>query len=430
MADGMAEELLNLLAKVPDLKVIARTSSFAFKGEKIDIAEIARKLNVAHILDGSVRTSGDKVRFTAQLVRASDRSHLWSETQERPLDAIFAVQDEGASQVIDAHAVTLLNPKDPPRTNTRDSQAYNLYRRGRFFAQKRTREDSERALHYLREALALSPSDALVRVELANVYLMQAEDGWAPFEEGYELAEKQVEAALKLDPRLGTAHAGLGWIQPIHLEWSAAEENMRKATMYAPGNAEVLLRAGWIAAELGQWDRALSLIDRSLERDPLSIYGHEYRAYLLTGLGRPAEAESSYRIVFELSPDRDSSRASIALTLLQQGKPRDALRELREESGDPWTLFALCVIHHSLGHAVDSNSYLQSLEDLDAADVPIRVAEAHAWRGENDLAFEWLDIAFEQGSSYVYDIKMNSYFRRIADDPRYKAFLRKMKLPT
>jgi tetratricopeptide (TPR) repeat protein len=204
---------------------------------------------------------------------------------------------------------------------------------------------------------------------------------------------------------------------------------MRKATRYAPGNAEVLLRAGWIAAELGQWDRALSLIDRSIERDPLSIYGHEYRAYLLTGLGRPAEAESSYRIVSELNPERDSARASIALTLLQQGKPRDALRELAEESRDPWTLFALCVIHHSLSHVAESDSYMKSLKGLEAADVPIRVAEAHAWRGENDLAFEWLDIAFEQGSSYVYDIKMNSYFRRISDDPRYKTFLRKLKLP-
>ena len=203
---------------------------------------------------------------------------------------------------------------------------------------------------------------------------------------------------------------------------------MRKALALEPGNAEVLLRAGWVAAELGQWDRAQSLLDKSIERDPLLVLGHEYRAYLLMGLIRFDEAEAGYRKVQELSPGRTSD-AVIGTALLQQGKPQEALREVEKEIDEGWRLFGLALVHHALGNRQKSTAALEALTNAHGEIMPVRVAEVHAWRGEDQLAFDWLDRAFEIGDSYIFDIKLNSYFQRLHGDPRYKAFLKKMKLP-
>ena len=212
-ADGLSEELLNLLAKLPELRVIGRTSSFQFKGRNEDLRVIGEKLNVAHILEGSVRKSGEKVRITAQLIRAADGSHLWSETYDRTLDDIFVVQDDIAGEVVKALKLTLLDTTSVTRSRPVDPEAYNLALQGRFFVERRGQKDLERAVELL-------PAGARARSELRarpgracrEAYARQADSGFVPVADGYRRAREAAEKALALDPQLADAHLAMGWI--------------------------------------------------------------------------------------------------------------------------------------------------------------------------------------------------------------------------
>ena len=212
-ADGLSEELLNLLAKIPDLRVIARTSSFKFKGENDDVQEVAQKLNVAHILEGSVRKSGNKVRITAQLIKAADGYHLWSETYDRTLDDIFVVQDDIAGEVVKALKLTLLGTALTTRSKPQDSEAYNLALQGRFFLDRRGQKDLERAVEYFRRSRERDPDYAPAWAGLSQAYARQADNGFVPAADGYRRAREAAEKALALDPQLADAHLAMGWIQ-------------------------------------------------------------------------------------------------------------------------------------------------------------------------------------------------------------------------
>jgi tetratricopeptide (TPR) repeat protein len=208
----------------------------------------------------------------------------------------------------------------------------------------------------------------------------------------------------------------------------SAEKSMRKAQLLEPGNAGVLLRAGWIDAQLGRSKEALFLIERSIKLDPLQVYGHEYRAYLLLGLGRYAESEAAYRKVDELSPNREGNHTAIGTALLLAGKADEALREIERETNEPWRLSGLGLVNYTLGRPSDSDAALKELKRKYAAEAPVRIGEVYAWRGEDDLAFEWLDRAYLERNAYAYDIKMNPFFQRLQSDHRFTAFLHKMKL--
>jgi len=259
-ADGLSEELLNLLAKIPELRVAARTSAFKFKNEKIDVQEVAQKLNVAHILEGSVRKSGNKVRITAQLIKAADGYHLWSETYDRTLDDIFVVQDDIAGEVVKALKLTLLGPTPVPRSKPVDSEAYNLALQGRFFFDRRGRKDLERAVEYFRRSLERDPGYAPAWAGLSQAYARQADFGHVPAADGYRQAREAAEKALALDPQLADAHLAMGWIQSSYdWDWVAADASILRALELEPGGAEVLRHAGIQAYTLGRWNEAIDL---------------------------------------------------------------------------------------------------------------------------------------------------------------------------
>ena len=212
MSDGIAEELLNLLSKVPDLKVIARTSSFAFKGESIEIAEIAKKLNVAHVLEGSVRKSGDKVRITAQLIRAADSSHLWSDTYDRTLDDIFAIQDEIAGAIVQALEVRLSGKLRRPQGGTQNLAAYELYLRAWNGEDWYTESSLDAAERYLQQAIELDPAFSMAWSTLASVYLVKVENGYVDAKEGFARVRQLTQHALQLNPNNAYAHDMLSTI--------------------------------------------------------------------------------------------------------------------------------------------------------------------------------------------------------------------------
>jgi TolB-like protein/Tfp pilus assembly protein PilF len=431
-ADGLSEELLNLLAKIPDLRVAARTSAFKFKGEKIDVKDVAQKLNVAHILEGSVRKSGNKVRITAQLIKAADGYHLWSETYDRTLDDIFVVQDDIAGEVVKALKVTLLGTALTTRSSSKpqDSEAYNLALQGRFFLERRSQKDLERAVEYFRRSRERDPGYAPAWAGLSGAYARQADGGYVPAADGYGQAREAAEKALALDPQLAEAHLAIGKVQTTYdWDWDAADASYRRALDLEPGSAEALRHAGVQAITLGRWDEAIDLTNKAIERDPLRPNSYHNLGLALQAVNRDTEAEAALRTALELDPDGALRHWAIGRALLLQGKTDAALRETQRETDESWRLSGLPLVFHALGRRGDSDAALAALKDKYAGDSAYQIAEVHAFRGEADLAFEWLERAYAQRDGGVTEIKGDRLMRGLVGDPRYRAFLRKLKLP-
>ena len=427
-SDGLSEELLNLLAKLPELRVIGRTSSFQFKGRNEDLRVIGEKLNVAHILEGSVRKSGAKVRITAQLIRAADGSHLWSDTYDRTLNDIFAVQDDIAGEVVKALKVTLLGTALTARSKPQDSEAYNLALQGRFFLDRRSREDLERAVDYFRRSCERDPEYAPAWAGLSQAYANQADNGFVPAADGYRRAREAAEKSLALDLQLVDAHLAMGWVQTTYdWDWAAADASFRKALDLEPGNALALRYAGLQAATLGRWNEAIDLANKAIERDPLRPPGN--LGFALLAVNRDAEAEAAFRKALELDPGGNSRHRMLGLALLLQGKADAALQEMEQETEENWRLSSLPLAFHALGRRSESDAALATLKSKHAGEMAYQIAEVHAFRGETDLAFEWLERAYDQRDPGVTQIKADRLFGPLSDDPRYKAFLKKMKLP-
>ena len=244
-SDGLSEELLNLLTKIPELQVAARTSSFSFKGQDLEIQEIAKRLKVAHVLEGSVRKSGDRVRITAQLIQAEGGYHLWSETYDRTLDDIFAIQDEIAAEVVDQLRITLLGAA--PTVQETDPGAYTLVLQARHLTHQSTTESWEQSVSLYRQALAIAPDYAPAWVGLANVYTRQSEKGLRPIEEGYGLAREAADKSLALDPDHPRGHAMLGWIAMTHdRNLSLAARHYERALALAPTDNHILAGAAFL----------------------------------------------------------------------------------------------------------------------------------------------------------------------------------------
>ena len=270
-SDGLTEELLNVLAKNPKLQVTSRTSAFSFKGKKTDIKTIAEKLNVTHVLEGSVRKAGNQLRITAQLIEVATDSHLWSQTYDRQMENIFAVQDDIAASVAGALKVTLEGGQTPKAQQT-NPEAYNAYLQGRYFFDRRSKEDLEKAIGYYEQALQIDPNYARAWVGLSEVHSRQADSGYVPVDEGYAKARKEVEKALELDPNLAEAHAQMGWIKRNYdWDWTGADAAYKRALELEPANADVVRGAAVLAATLGRFDEAITLDRRAIELDPLRV---------------------------------------------------------------------------------------------------------------------------------------------------------------
>jgi TolB-like protein len=431
-SDGMSEELLNLLAQVPDLKVIARTSSFAFKGKDVPIAEIAQTLNVAHVLEGSVRKSGNTVRITAQLVRTADSTHLWSETYDRPLDDIFAVQDEIASAIVQALQIRLAGGELSHRKGgTQNLEAYQLYLRGVSALDQNAQSSVNTAGDYLEQAANLDPNYGQAWMQLAWVAVAQADNGFVDPREGFGRARQLTLHALQLSPDLAEAHALLQYIfQTLDWDWAAAETEQRLALAIEPTNPVVLTVAGRLAGTLGRWDDAEQQLRTALVRDPLDTYAIFNLGTVYYLAGQFAEAETTYRRLLEVAPDFLWTRSALGKTLLAQGKPEAALAMVQQNADKGERLWILPAALQAAGYQPEADEALQAQiahwADLSA----YCVAMTYAYRGDHDRALEWLDRAYQKKDVNLVEILGEPLFKNIASDPRFKAFLRKMNLPT
>ena len=442
-SDGLADELLNVLAKIRGLRVAARSSAFTFKGKGATVAEVGRALNVATVLEGSVRKAGNRMRISVQLVKVADGYHLWSETYDRTLEDIFAVQDDIAQSVVKELRTTLLGEVADTKAGKEvtaqvaaavkgratDPEAHRLFLLGRHLIDRCTREDTRNGIGHLKEALTLEPEFALAWAELGRAHSEEANWGWAPATEGFGRAREALARALALEPNLAEGHAGMGWVQMVlERDWHGAEASYRRAVELAPGNAFVLHQASNLAGNMGRFDEAIGLARRSVEQDPLSASTYFFFGTTLWTANRPAEAVAALRKSLEIAPRRAAARAFIALNILAQGRGEEALAEALREPAEWARLFALAIIHFAAGRRTKSDEALQELCAKWANDAAYQIADVYAVRGEADRAFEWLERAYVQRDAGAAWTKVDPYLRPLHADPRWEAFLRKMGL--
>ena len=430
-ADGMAEEILNLLAKIPELKVIGRTSSFQFKGKTDDLRKISTTLGAAYLVEGSVRRSGDHIRVTAELIDARDGTHRWSETFDRDIGDVLKVQSEVATNLVRSLQLEVTNPLAlSPRPSPLNNEAYDLYLRGLHAKEQFDRRGEEEAVADFRRALELDPSfieaaEALA-VALANI----AFEGYVPPQTGWEQARTAAQTVLGLSSKSALGHALLGIVHVRYdWDWPAAAREFDDAMKLSPNLPIVLNYAARNRMALGDWNGAGQLLSAALTLDPLDP-GFEYgRGVLYLRTGRIAEAERSFRRVLDISPTFEQGHYLLGIALLLEGTPDGALPEMRKETRRAWQLAGLALTYHTLRRPEDADAALTLLEAGYANDSAMQIAEVYSYRSRKFQAFRWLDRALAQKDVHLWSIKGDPLLKNLEGDPRYGAFLRRMNLP-
>jgi TolB-like protein/lipoprotein NlpI len=432
-SDGLSEELIDMLTKIPDLRVPARTSSFYFKGKQATVADIAKALSVSHVLEGSVRKSGNKLRITAQLIRVDNGYHLWSETYDRELDDIFKVQDEIAAAVVKALKVSLLEGETARTTPTSSTEAYTLYLQALAIATNAAQQvDLERVIDHLQQALKLDPKFARAWAALA---------GWRVYDYetftsgGYEQVRAEAryaaEQALKIDPKLSDAHFAMSTILSLEWNWKAAQAEINQALALDPGNADAFGVATVIALTLGHFDEGLQLAKRVVALDPLSALNYGSfaglgGAYLASG--RLIEAETAYRQALDLAPAISQGHFLLGWTLLARGEPAAALAVMEQETDERYRDVGRAMALDALGRRTEADRALAIAEAKYAGVVEYPIAVVYANRNDLDKAFAWLDRAFQLHDGWVPWMPWDPLLNNLRGDARYNAFLRKMNL--
>ena len=431
-SDGLAEELLNHLAKTPGLRVAARTSSFQFREKSTDLPAIGKKLDVATILEGSVRKEGKRVRISAELVKAEDGFQLWSGTYDRDLNDVFAVQDDIARAITGELKLRLLNARGSSVPQRGISpEAYNAYLQGRYFYERRTHDDLSRAYEYFQQAVKLDANYARGWSALAWVLITRGEGGeGSTFEQGYRDGRTAAERALQLDPGLAEAHAAIGRIKRgYEWDWAGADAAFQKALALEPQNSVVLLGASSLQASLGHFDEAVALNRRAVEIDPLSVTAHVALGMHAYYAGQQELAIDAYQKALAISPDGPEAHYLLGLVYLAGAKPQQALAEFEKNHPNSERAVGQALAYSALGRKKEADAALQQLINDYHEQAAYQIAEVYAFRGEAERAFEWLGIARAHKDAGLAAIKGDPLLKNLYKDPRYAAFLQKMGLP-
>jgi TolB-like protein/Flp pilus assembly protein TadD len=432
-SDGVTEEILNRLSQAANLRVISRTSSFALRDETLDVPQIGARLNVNYVLEGSVRKADGRVRITAQLIDVSTNSHLWSETYDRGLGDLFAVQDEIAASVASALQATLGGSSVQARAPA-SLEAYEQFLQGQFAYHRRLPGDIERSAEYFERAVAIDPTFARAWAALAGAsnLLAHGPSGLDP-----AWREKQENAALKaveLDPNLAVAQARLAQYYWETGQGARGERHFEKALALDPDDPRVLGFAASKARRDGDLELTIELWRRAVALDPLSPIGHDNFAMMLLQAGRLEEAHSQLVKVFELNPDAEpDTRAELVRVLTLLGRYDEAQAQIALLPEGPYRSFALALQHQAPGHQQEADAALQALRSqATGSRHSVRLAEIYAFRGMDDAAFETLAehrAALESGklsqryqlAYFLEDVNGSYMLGPLHDDPRWAA---------
>jgi TolB-like protein/DNA-binding winged helix-turn-helix (wHTH) protein/Tfp pilus assembly protein PilF len=431
-SDGLAEELLNQLAKTPGLRVAARTSSFQFRDKSSNLPAIGKQLDVATVLEGSVRKEGKRVRISAELVKADDGFQLWSGTYDRDLNDVFAVQDDIARAITGELRFRLLSAhaSDVPQRGI-SSEAYNAYLQGRYFYERRTHDDLNRAYEYFQQAVKLDPNYARAWSALAWVLIARGENAeGASFEQGYRDGRVAAEKALQLDPGLAEAHAAIGRIKRGYdWDWAGADAAFQKALALEPQNSVVLLGASSLQLSLGRFDEALALNRRAVEVDPLSVVAHMSLGMHAYYAGHQDVAVDAFQKSLAISPEGPETHYLLGLVYLARSQAQQALAEFEKIPAGSERAVGEALAYSALGKKAEADAAIVRLTNDFHEQAAYQIAEVYAFRGEADKAFEWLAIARSHKDAGLAAIKGDPLLKNLYKDPRYAAFLQKMGLP-
>jgi len=430
-ADGVAEEILNGLAKVEGLKVIGRTSSFSFKGKDEDLRVIAQKLGVETVLEGSVRKGGNRIRVTAQLIRASDGAHLWSQTLDRDLADVFAIQDEISRYVVQALEVKVLRagPRSQKVTRTTTTDAYNEYLLGQDFMRRGTLDDTVRALAAYEKVLALDPTYAPAWAQISAVHLNLETMSGKTNPDRRRRAKEAAERATELDPNLGQGQYARGWVRFYFEEdLSGALADMERAFALDPNAWRVESARARILSAVGRRKEAVAPARRATELEPLNAWAWWSLATVYRDDDDIARERAALERALTISPGHIPARRALAWNLVRSNKPAEALALIGAERPNE-SLDARAVAKFLLGQIEESRATLNRLIALNPNGGANEIATVFAWFGDRDRAFEWLDRALAQHESNVRHANVNPALRGLHDDPRWRPFLRKANLP-
>ncbi len=430
-ADGLSEELISALAQIGDLKVIGRSSSFRFKGKNEETRTIGEKLGVNTLLEGTVRKQADRVRIVAELVNAADGSEVWSQTFDRALKDVFAVQSEIARAVASSLKLTLLGPeKIGTHIATTNAPAHNAYLEGYFYFQRRTSEDYRRAINFFADAIRLDPDYALAYARSSEAWTWIADQSGVPHDEGWANARRDAEKAVAIDPNLAEAHAAFGWVLAFR-EWKFQEAvaELRRARELAPGSADANDILSRVLVYLGKYEEAEKFARRAVEIDPLDYNARNGLARVLYVEGKLDEAIAQGKKSAELQPTANSSHRWQSFAALLRGDTQLALHEAALEPSEGYRLTCLATARFTSGDRAGSDAALAELIAKDQNYATYQVAQVYAWQGDKEKAFEWLQMALDRHDTGLLSLLIDPMMKNLRDDPRYAEFLAKIGLP-
>ncbi|HQU50257.1 MAG TPA: helix-turn-helix domain-containing protein [Casimicrobiaceae bacterium] len=440
-ADGLADELVGVLSKIPGLRVASRASAFEFKGKTVDHATIARNLNVAGLVEGSVRRCGTRVRIRAQFIDVASDTTFWSESYDRELSDLIDVQDDIARSVVTGLRGAL--PGEPEsaaadrrvdallgaatRGRTRSARAHELYLRGRFLVDRTTPEDTAAGIEYGKQAVEADPRYALAWAGLAGAYASQAAWGWAPLGPTFELAREAAEHALGIEPDLPEAHAELAWIRMTYdWNWHGAEQSYRRALLLGSGNRSIVVGASLLADNLGQSQDAVALARRAVDLDPMCSITHGNLALRAFNAGLLDEAAAAAATSLTIHPRGGLVHWLMGTILLAQGRVAMAREAFEREEHERLRLQGRALAAHAAGDVTDARRLLDELIATGADDSAFQIAEVLAVRGEVDAAFEWLERSRVQRDPGASQAQAGPLLKALHGDPRWRAFLVRM----
>jgi TolB-like protein/Tfp pilus assembly protein PilF len=429
-SDGLSEELIAVLAKIPDLKVIGRSSSFLFKGKSDDARTIGEKLGVAHLIEGSVRKQGERVRIVAELINAADGRELWSETYDRELKDVFAVQAEIARAVAEQMKVKLLGQtaRSDAVPSNQNLAAHNAVLQSDFYFQQQTAESLRKAISFLQEAVRLDSNYAFAFAKLSQAWRQYgASFATDDADKAYTEARMAAEKAASLAPELVEAHKALGWVaMNPNLNFRDAEKEFRRALESSPGDAAAKNALSYTLMAQGRVAEAEQVCREALVLDPL-LTGLWYNlGRLAVATGRYKEAEEAFRKGLELQPHASRFNTYLATLDILQNNPKLALQHAQLESDGFWRDYALTLAQQTQSDRAAADTALKNFSSKYASNGAYQIAVLYAVRKEPEEVFRWLDNAYATHDSGLTQLVITPFLLQYRDDPRFIALCQKL----
>jgi len=431
-SDGITDDILTYLYKIGDLQVISRTTMRQYKETNKSIREIGNELNVSAILEGSVRRAGNKLHLVAQLIDAKNDDHLWAEIYDREIEDVFNVQTEIAKKIAEAlHSKLSYSELKRLTTPTiANIDAYNLQLEGEFYLLKGNSENVLKAIGKFYQTLSVDSSIARTWAYLATAYARLADLGAMSTDEGYSKARYAALKAIMLDDNYAQGHTILGWIKRSYdWDWIGAEVECQKAWELAPGDVTVIRNLANLKKSLGRFDEAIELIKKAVVLDPKRVPVFTSLGLLSMYANHLDDAAAAYQKAIELNAEYPAAHTFLGLVYILQGKSEKAIVTIQKEIDEGWRLYGLAQAFYNAGQITESDSALKALIADYGGESSYQIAQVYAFRGNADLAFEWLEKAYSSRDGGLSEFKGDPFMKKIESDPRYIPFMKKMKIP-